>query len=56
VALERNVGAAQDGLAHVVEAVQHVPVVVVRDRVARRQARVCLDDGELGRLGPSNLQ
>lgn len=47
VALERNVGAAHDGLAHVVEAVDHVPVVVVRDRVVRLETRVGLDDGEL---------
>ncbi len=46
-ALEGHVGAAHDGLPHVVEAVDHVPVVVVWDLVAGRQARVCLCDGEL---------
>lgn len=34
VALERRVGGAHDGLAHVGDAVDHVPVVVVGDGVA----------------------
>lgn len=46
VALECGVGGAGDGLAHVGDAVDHVPVVVVRDGVARRQARVGLGHGE----------
>lgn len=48
VALEGHVGTAQDGLAHVVQAVDHVPVVVVGNGVARLDARVGLGDGELG--------
>jgi len=43
---ERNVCAAHDGLPHVVEAVDHVPVVVVRDGVVGFEARVGLHDGE----------
>lgn len=46
VALECGVGGAGDGLAHVGDAVDHVPVVIVRDGVARRQARVGLRHGE----------
>lgn len=46
MALEGGVGGAGDRLAHVGDAVDHVPVVVVRDGVARRQARVGLGHGE----------
>lgn len=46
VALESSVGGAGDCLAHVGDAVDHVPVVVVWDGVARRQARVGLGHGE----------
>lgn len=46
MALEGGVGGAGDCLAHVGDAVDHVPVVVVRDGVARRQARVGLGHGE----------
>lgn len=46
VALEGRVGSAGDCLPHVGDAVDHVPVVVVRDGVAGRQARVCLGHGE----------
>ena len=51
-ALEAHVGAAHDGLAHVVEAVDHVPVVVLGHggdglgRVVRSEHAVDLDDGE----------
>lgn len=44
--LERHIGAAQDGLAHVVEAVDHVPVVVLGQGRVGGEARVDLDDGE----------
>lgn len=46
VALECRVGGARDCLPHVGDAVDHVPVVVVRDGVAGRQARVRLGHGE----------
>jgi hypothetical protein len=46
VALEGRVGGAGDGLSHVGDAVDHVPMVVVWDGVTRRQARVRLGDGE----------
>ena len=48
VALERRVAAAHDGLAQVVEAVDHVPMVVRRDGGVGRQTRVGLHDGVLG--------
>lgn len=46
VALECRVGGAGDRLSHVCDTVDHVPVVVVRDGVARRQTRVRLGHGE----------
>lgn len=45
LALEGRVGGAEDGLAHVAEAVDHVPVVVVGDLVARLEAGVGLHNG-----------
>lgn len=44
MALEGRVCGADDGLPHVAEAMDHVPVVVVRDLVARLEARVRLHD------------
>jgi hypothetical protein len=41
---ERHVCRAHDGLAHVVKAVDHVPVVVVWNSDVRLQTRVGLDD------------
>lgn len=46
VALERRVGGTHDGLTHVSDAVDHMPVVVVRDRVAGGEARIGLCHGE----------
>ena len=48
--LERDVGAAHDGLPHVIEAVNHVPVVVVWDGEVGLEAGICLHDGELDKL------
>jgi hypothetical protein len=47
VALNGSIGGAENGLTHVAEAVDHVPMVIVRDSVARLQARVGLDDSPL---------
>lgn len=46
-AFESHVGAAHDGLPHVIETVDHVPMVIIWDLVTGCQARVCLDDSEL---------
>lgn len=43
--LEGHIRAAQDSLAHVIEAVDHVPVVVVFEGVVGREARVDGDNG-----------
>ena len=47
VALERHVGTAQDGLPHIINTVDHMPMVVIRDWVARFDPRVGLGNGEL---------
>ncbi len=47
VPFQRDIRAAHDGLPHVVEAVDHVPVVVVRDGVVGFQTGVGLGDCEL---------
>ncbi len=47
MALEGYVGRAHDGLAPVVEAVDHVPVVVAGNTVVGLEAAICLRDGEL---------
>ena len=44
---QSHVGAAHDSLPHVVEAVDHVPVVVIGYLVAGGQAWVSLNDSEL---------
>jgi hypothetical protein len=44
-ALEGHIGTAHDGLAHVIEAMDHVPVVVFFEGVARCEARVDGGDG-----------
>lgn len=46
VALECRVSGAHDGLAHVGDAVNHVPVVVVWNGVAGGEARIGLCHGE----------
>lgn len=45
--LERNIGRTHDGLAHVVEAMNHMPVMVVRKSDVCLEAGVGLDYGEL---------
>lgn len=45
-ALEGQIRRAHDCLPHVIEAVNHVPVVVFRQRMVRLQAAVDFDDGE----------
>jgi hypothetical protein len=42
---ERDISTAHDSLTHVVEAVDHVPVVVLRQGNVALQPRVDLDDG-----------
>lgn len=44
-ALQRQICAAHDRLPHVVEAVNHVPVVILRQLDVALQARVHFDDG-----------
>lgn len=44
-AFKRHICAAQNRLAHVIEAMDHVPVVVVFKRVVGREAGVDGDDG-----------
>ena len=46
-ALERHIGTAHQSLAQVVEAVNHVPVMVVRHLVAGCHGRVCRRHDEL---------
>lgn len=44
--LKRHVGGTHDGLTHVVEAVDHVPMVIIGYLMAGSQAGVRLHDGE----------
>lgn len=43
--LKRHVSTAHDGLAHVIEAMDHVPVMIFFERVVGRDAAVDGDDG-----------
>lgn len=45
VTLDGCVGGTHDRLSHVAEAVDHVPVVIIWDLVARFESRVRLYDG-----------